>query len=139
MKVYVLFYNDWTYSNIEGIFTEKGKEKKNEELLIFARKFYDSYMKVLSGQLIEEKQKRKPYAQEYDRVCAALKDDKNSEKLKQLKRELSAEMKVYDSRIAFLKQQINRYYPHDDETILKLYMLSENLEWLEEEVKGDIE
>ena len=133
MKVHVLWYDYYEESHIVGIYTEEGKKKKIAELTECARKFFESFVNDLNFRLLKEQQERKPYAQAYEQICSELKLNPDAKDLKDIKKELSKAIKDCDSRICKLKVKI-RKYSQDEKTILDLYMLDKNLNWIEEDV-----
>lgn len=133
MKVHILYYDYYEDSYIQGVYSEEGKKRKNAEFLSLARKHYKILVDKLTFQLLEQKQERKPYAQEYEKICIKLREDKSSKELKELKKELSKQIKTYDSIITSLESQIHKY-SSNDEIILQLYLDDQNLLWITEEV-----
>lgn len=63
MKVYILFSDDY-YKNIEGVYTEEGKAKKEEQMFNEARRRRDSVNDSYTSEIAELKELRQPYITE---------------------------------------------------------------------------
>lgn len=77
MKVYVLFSDDY-YKNIEGIFTQEAKLKKEEELFTEAISRRDKVNEQLASEIVELKQLRQPYITEAELLLDKEKEAKEA-------------------------------------------------------------
>lgn len=84
MKVYVLFSDDY-YKNIEGIFTQEAKLKKEEELFNEALSRRDGVNEQLASEIAELKQLRQPYITEAELLLDKEKEAKEANHTSNLK------------------------------------------------------
>jgi hypothetical protein len=77
MKVYVLFSDDY-YKNIEGIYTEEGKLKKDEELYNEAIQRRAKVNEQLTSEIVELKELRQPYITEAELLLDTEKEAKEA-------------------------------------------------------------
>lgn len=127
MNVWVLIYQNYEDTLVEGIFTEEGKQKKNQELLIKAKEERDAELARINYNLdfyYED-------MSSLERMDAELllKMRQGDTEAKEDRKELLKLKKKLSSEIQNLKNKIKAYKDQSDELILELYLIREHLLW----------
>lgn len=127
MNVWVLIYQNYEDTLVEGVFTEEGKQKKNQELLIKAKEERDTELARINYNL-------NFYYEDMaslERMDAELlfKMRQGDTEAKEDRKELLKLKKKLSSEIQNLKNKIKAYKDQSDELILELYLIREHLLW----------
>ena len=132
MKVHVLWYDYYEDSDIVGIYTEEGKQKKIEELKQEALQYCKTYCLELEKALTKKKEEREIHLKKVSQAIEACKNAPKNKSFKQLKKSLIKEDESLLDSIRYLQKKIENYFL--PEKALEIYMNDKRLIWLEKEV-----
>ena len=132
MNVWLLIYQNYEDTLVEGVFTEEGKQKKNQELLIKAKEKRDTELIRLNHNLdfyYEDMASTERMDAEL-----LLKMRQGDTEAKADRKELLKLKKKLNSEIQNLKNKIKVYKDQSDELILDFYLAREHLLWERQEL-----
>ena len=132
MKVHVLWYDYYEDSDIVGIYTAEGKQKKIEELQQEALQYCKIWGIEYGKALAKKKEEREIHLKKVNQAIEACKNVPENKPLKQLKKKLIKEDESLLRNIHCLQKDVEKYTL--PEKALEVYMRDENLIWLEKEV-----
>lgn len=127
MNIWLLIYQNYEDTSVEGVFTEEGKQKKNQELLIKAKEKRDTELMLLNHNLDF-------YCEDMASIERMdtellLKMRQGDTEAEEDRRELLKLKKKLSSEIQSMKNKIKTYKNQSDELILELYLIREHLLW----------
>ena len=127
MNVWILIYQNYEDTLVEGVFNEEGKKKKNQELLIKAKEKRDTELMLLNHNLDF-------YCEDIASIERMdtellLKMRQGDTEAKEDRKELLKLKKKLSSEIQSMKNKIKTYKDQSDELILELYLIREHLLW----------
>lgn len=134
MNVWLLIYQNYEDTLVEGVFTEEGKQKKNQELLIKAKEKRDTELIRLNHDLDFYCENRA--STERMDTELLLKMRQGDTEAKADRKELLKLKKKLNSEIQNLKNKIKAYKDQSDELILDLYLVREHLLWDRQKVNN---
>ena len=132
MKVHILWYDYYEDSDIIGIYTEEGKQKKIEELQQEALQYCKTYGLKWEKALTEKKEDRAIHLKKVNQSSEACENAPQNKSLKQLKKSLIKEDENLLGSIRYLQRKVENYFLPDK--ALEIYMNDKDLIWLEKEV-----
>lgn len=127
MNIWVLIYQNYEDTLVEGVFTEEGKKKKNQELLIKAKEKRNTELMLLNHNLDF-------YCEDMASIERMdtellLKMRQGDTEAKEDRKELLKLKKKLNSEIQNFKNKIKVYKDQSDELILELYLICEHFLW----------
>ena len=132
MKVHILWYDYYEDSDIVGIYTEEGKQKKIEELQQEALQYCKIYSLECEKELAKKKEEREILLRKVNQAIEDCKNAPENKSLKQLKKSLIKEDANLLNSIHYLQRKVENYFL--PEKALEIYMNDKRLIWLEKEV-----
>ena len=132
MNVWLLIYQNYEDTLVEGVFTEEGKQKKNQELLIKAKEKRDAELKRLSHNL--DFYYKDMESMERTDAKLLFKMRQGDTEAKADRKELLKLKKKFSSEIQNVKNKIKAYKDQSDELILDFYLAREHLLWERQEL-----
>ena len=132
MKVHILWYDYYEDSDIVGIYTEEGKQKKVEELQQEALQYCKTYGLKWEKALTEKKEEREIHLKKVNQAIETCKNAPENKSFKQLKKSLIKEDANLLNSIRYLQRKVENYFL--PEKSLEIYMNDKRLIWLEKEV-----
>lgn len=129
MNIWILMYEHFEDTWVEGVFTEEGKQKKNTELLNFAQEDYQKEINNINHNLEILRKDRAICSLDIQKISKVIKEAEDIEEKKMAeldkKHFLSLE-KRFSKEIFRLERELAKY---SDERILDTYLDKNNLVW----------
>lgn len=129
MNIWVLMYEHFEDTWVEGVFTEEGKQKKNTELFKFAQEDYQKEIDKINHNLEILRKDRATCSRSIQEISKDIKETEDIEvkKMGELDKKhfLSLEKK-FSTEIFRLERELAKY---SDERILDTYLDKNNLVW----------
>ena len=129
MNIWVLMYEHFEDTWVEGVFTEEGKQKKNAELFNFAQESYQKEIDHINHNLEILREDRAACARNIQKMSKVIKEAEDIEVKKMAEFDkkyfLSLEKK-FSKEIFRLERELAKY---SDERILDNYLDKNDLIW----------